>query len=49
MHSKGIDDISTIEWRCQIHERLKSEINLWRKLVRNHGEENGSMHGFERK
>ena len=47
MHSKGIEDISTITWRCQSQERLKSEMNLCRESVRNHDEENGSMHGFE--
>jgi hypothetical protein len=47
MHSKGIEDISTIAWRCQIQERLKSEMNLCRESVRNHDEENGSMYGFE--
>jgi hypothetical protein len=49
MHSKGIEDISTIAWRCQSEERLKSEMNLCRKLVNNHEKKNGSMHGFEGK
>jgi hypothetical protein len=47
MHSKGIEYISTIEWRCQGQEILKSEMNLCRESVRNHEEENGSMHAFE--
>jgi hypothetical protein len=47
MHSKSIEDISTITWRCQSQERIKSEMNLCRESVSNHGEENGSMHGFE--
>ena len=47
MHSKGIEDISTITWRCQSQERLKSGMNLSRKSIKNHEKENGSMHGFE--
>ena len=47
MHFKGIEDIFTIAWICQGQERLKSEMNLCRESVRNHEEENGSMHGFD--
>jgi hypothetical protein len=47
MHSRGIEYISTIAWRCQIQERLKSEMHLYTESVRNHEEENVSMHGFE--
>jgi hypothetical protein len=47
MHSKGIEYISTIAWRCQSQERLQKEMNLCRESVRNHEEEIGSMHGFE--
>jgi hypothetical protein len=47
MHSKGIEDISTLTWRCQSQERLKIEMNLCRESVKNHEKENGSMHSFE--
>jgi hypothetical protein len=47
MHSKGIDDISTITWRCQSQERCKSETNLYRESVRNHEEKNVFINGFE--
>jgi hypothetical protein len=47
MHSKGIEGIFTIAWRCQSQERLQKEMNLCRYSIRNHEEENGSMHGFE--
>jgi hypothetical protein len=47
MHSKGIEYVSTIAWRCQSQERLRKEMNLYRDLVRNHEEEIGSMHGFK--
>jgi hypothetical protein len=47
MHSKIIEDISTIAWRCQSQEGLKKEMNLCRESIRNHEEENGSTHGFE--
>jgi hypothetical protein len=47
MHSKGIEDISTIAQRCQIQERIKSEMNLCRESIRNHEEETGSINGFE--
>ena len=47
MHSKGIEDISTIAWRSQSQERLKGEMNLCRESVKNHEEENDSMNGFE--
>ena len=47
MHSKSIEDISTIAWRCQSQERPKSGMNVCRESVKNHKKENGSMHGFE--
>jgi hypothetical protein len=47
MHSKSIKDISTIAWRCQSQEGFQKEMNLYRESIRNHEEENGSMHGFE--
>jgi ribosomal protein S14 len=47
IHSKSIEDISTITWRCKRQEGFQKEMNLCRELVRKHEEENGSMHGFE--
>jgi hypothetical protein len=46
IHSKSVEGISTIEWRCQIQEGLRKEMDLCRESIRNHEEENGSMHGF---
>jgi hypothetical protein len=47
IHSKIVEYISTIAWRCQSQEGLQKEMNLCRESIRNHEEENGSMHGFE--
>jgi len=49
MHSKIIEDISKIAWRFQSQEGFQKEMNLYRESIRNHGEENGSMYGFEYK
>ena len=47
MHSKGVESISTIAWRYQVKKNSKVKWISKEKSIRNHEEENGSMHGFE--
>jgi hypothetical protein len=47
MHSKGVEDISTIAWRYQVENNLKVKRISKKKSIRNLEEENGSTHNCE--